>query len=663
MQPHEIVTSEQMLALNCVASAQIVALDVAAGRERRSMNGRIARSQDQSRSADSEHASQSGTPQRLLRQKLLAVNDLQEVLYCTGVPAILLDADLNVLLFTPATKTLFHVIASDIGRPLSALNSQAFDPALSKDAQRVLRTLDLDEREIQTESGAWYRRRIMPYHAEGTEGVVITFTDVSLQKNTTAALEYAKLEADEANAAKARALATASHNLRQPLQTLVLLQELLAKAVVGDKAEKLLGRFDEALGSMSSMLNALLDLNRIDARIVRAEFETFRIDAVLDRVTTELAYQAKARRIALRVLPCTLSVCSDPRLLEQAIRNLLANVLKFAGQGRVLVGCRRQGGRLSIQIWNDGGAIPEDQLLDIFEEGNQFDNSAQAPSLGRGLDLSVVQRLGMLMDHPVAAWTTLGKRSVFSINVEQSTGGMSAIVKDGMLHIPGVQRGDAVIAVGPVIYVVDGDREVRNAFRSMLEYDGHLVEEFGSAENFIDAFRPGRNACLLVEDNLPGISGLDLLKRLRDEGHSIPAIMVTARSDVPMAVEAMKAGASDYLEMPIHGVELLAQVGRALELSRNAGELTEWRKDAFDHIASLTMRQHQILDMVLAGHPSKNIAADLGISQRTVENHRASIMKKAGVKSLPALARLALAAAGTLMTNQSLAVISEVLTV
>jgi two-component system CheB/CheR fusion protein len=201
-------------------------------------------------------------------------------------------------------------------------------------------------------------------------------------------------------------------------------------------------------------------------------------------------------------------------------------------------------------------------------------------------------------------------------------------------------------AMVPVIYVVDDDSDVRQAIRSMLEHDGRLVEDFEDGESFLDAYRPGRNACLLIDANLPGISGLDLLRRLNKVGSQLPAVMITGQSDVPMAVEVMKAGASDFLEKPLHGVELLAGVARALELSRDSGKLTEWRKDAADHLASLTRRQHEIMDMVLAGHPSKNIAADLGISQRTVENHRASIMRKTGSRSLPALARLALAAGG-----------------
>jgi len=180
----------------------------------------------------------------------------------------------------------------------------------------------------------------------------------------------------------------------------------------------------------------------------------------------------------------------------------------------------------------------------------------------------------------------------------------------------------------------------------MLEHDGRIVKDYEDAESFLAAYRPGHDACLLIDADLPGMSGLNVLRRLKDAGHPLPAIMITGWSDVPTAVEAMKAGASDFLEKPIRGVELLRGVAHALELSRDSGKLTEWRKDAADHLAGLTRRQQQILEMVLAGHPSKNIAVDLGISRRTVESHRASIMKKAGVRSLPALARLALAATG-----------------
>ena len=197
----------------------------------------------------------------------------------------------------------------------------------------------------------------------------------------------------------------------------------------------------------------------------------------------------------------------------------------------------------------------------------------------------------------------------------------------------------------PVISVVDDDSHLCEGIRNVLEEDGRTVEDYATCEAFLEAYRPGREGCLLIDAYLPGMSGLELLRRLHDAGDRLPAIMITGNSDVPMAVQAMKAGASDFIEKPVSHSDLLASVERALEQSRDATKRSAWREDAANRVAGLTPRQRQIMELVLAGHPSKNIAADLGISQRTVESHRASIMKKTGAKSLPELARLALAAA------------------
>jgi two-component system CheB/CheR fusion protein len=172
-----------------------------------------------------------------------------------------------------------------------------------------------------------------------------------------------------------------------------------------------------------------------------------------------------------------------------------------------------------------------------------------------------------------------------------------------------------------------------------------IAKGYPSSEAFLKEYKQGGEACVLIDAYLPGMSGLELLQRLRAADDRLPAIMITGSSDVPMAVQAMKEGASDFIEKPVGRTELLAGVSRALEQSRDVGKLMAWRETAANHVADLTPRQRQVMDLVLAGMPSKNIAADLGISQRTVENHRASIMKKTGSKSLPALARLALAAA------------------
>ncbi|CAG0909220.1 unnamed protein product [Darwinula stevensoni] len=196
-----------------------------------------------------------------------------------------------------------------------------------------------------------------------------------------------------------------------------------------------------------------------------------------------------------------------------------------------------------------------------------------------------------------------------------------------------------------VVYVVDDDDMIRATLRDMLELNGFQVADYASSEDFLNVDHSAVDACLLVDAYLPGMDGLQLIETLNQRNQILPSIMITGRSDVAMAVTAMKVGAADFFEKPIAAPELLASIERVFERSKDANKAHAWHQSAMDHVAGLTLRQREIMDLVLAGHPSKNIAADLGISQRTVENHRAAVMKKTGSKSLPALARLALAAA------------------
>jgi two-component system CheB/CheR fusion protein len=195
------------------------------------------------------------------------------------------------------------------------------------------------------------------------------------------------------------------------------------------------------------------------------------------------------------------------------------------------------------------------------------------------------------------------------------------------------------------VFVVDDDRTLREAMGDLLQENGYSAELFADGLAFLETHRAGRAGCLLVDALMPGMSGIELIERLKDEGHHLPAIMITGAGAVAMAVQAMRAGAVDFIEKPVGHADLLASVKRALDHTRDTATLSASREMAAVSVASLTTRQRQILDLVLAGHPSKNIAADLGISQRTVDNHRAAIMRKTGSKSLPALIRTALAAA------------------
>jgi len=194
------------------------------------------------------------------------------------------------------------------------------------------------------------------------------------------------------------------------------------------------------------------------------------------------------------------------------------------------------------------------------------------------------------------------------------------------------------------IFVVDYECRDRAALSRMLHYNGYAVQAFASCSAFLDTFRPNTRGCLIVDALTLGVSGTDAIARLRDEGDGFPTIVISANVSASMVVQAMKAGAVDFIEKPIDRDELFASLRRALEQAREADGLSGLRRKAPDRIAELTPRQHQILELVLAGQSSKNIAVNLGINQRTVENHRAQIAKKAGARSLPLLVQTAIRA-------------------
>ncbi len=753
--------------------------------EYQSTNEELLTSKEELQAVNEELIAVNAELHEALERQRTTSNDLQNVLYSTDVATIFLDPDLKIHFFTPATKLVFNIIPGDISRPLADLQSLIPDDEMSADIDRVLHGGGAVEREIRTSSATWFCRRVMPYlrHDGKHEGVVITFIDITERKAAGLALEAAQRGSEAANAAKTRFLAAASHDLRQPLQTLTLLQGLLGRSVEGAKKKKLVALLDETLGAMSGMLSTLLDINQIDAGVIRPELTLIDLATLIEGLREEFNYHADAQGLTFRVMVAKgVTVCSDPRLLAQILRNLISNAFKYTRQGRVLLGCRRRGAMISIQVWDTGIGIPDVEIQAIFEEYHQVDNSARERSRGLGLGLPIVQRLANLLGHEVRVKSRPGHGSMFSIDVAiadakkplpvQAMDGQAAgpgrhrsgtillveddpavsklidlflndeghrvlIEKDGVealallartgaepdliltdYNLPnklsGLQLASAarrvlnrevpvIILTGdistetvqhvnaqncrymvkpvklnvlsqsiqsllpavelsfrqrplpngdagpgtsaPTVFVIDDDRHIRDAICAVMREDGRDAEGFADAETFLETYTPGREGCLLVDANLPGMSGLDLIQKLRGRGNELPVVMVTGNSDVHMAVEVMKAGAADFIEKPIEYPELLEIVDRALERSHDTAKLATWRDDAAGHINALTARQHQIMDLVLAGHPSKNIAADLRISQRTVENHRAAIMKRTGSASLPALARLAVTAA------------------
>jgi two-component system CheB/CheR fusion protein len=590
----------------------------------------------------------------------------------------------------------------------------------------------------------------------------------------------ANAQAQSASLGKSRFLAAASHDLRQPLQTLSLLQGLLAKKVKDNEALQLIARSDEALMAMSGMLNTLLDINQLEAGVIRPEIIDFPVNDLLESLKTEFGYHTKSKGLDWQVRPCSLAVRTDPRLLDQMIRNLLSNAVKYTRKGKILLGCRRRGGKLRIEVHDTGLGIPAGQLRAIFEEFHQVDNPARELSRGLGLGLAIVQRLADLLGLEVDVRSREGRGSTFSIDVPLTPAGARTAPRSAAMDLPETARqegsiliveddpglretlelfltaegyltssavdgedairlverqglrpdlcivdynlpreltglqtmtrlratlarsvpaliltGDistgtlreiaaqgydhrtkpvttddlshlvrrllanslstasdhasspppaAVAAHDELIFLIDDDNALRETLRDLLRAGGRSVEDFASAEAFLAAHRPDARGVLLVDAMMPGMGGLALLERLKATGYQLPAIVITGDGDVSMAVAALRAGALDFIEKPVGEKELLASIDRTLARFRQVARPSSQTAESATRLADLTARQRRILDMVLAGQPSKIIASELGISQRTVEGHRAAIMKKTGAKSLSELVRLAVAA-------------------
>ncbi len=190
------------------------------------------------------------------------------------------------------------------------------------------------------------------------------------------------------------------------------------------------------------------------------------------------------------------------------------------------------------------------------------------------------------------------------------------------------------------VFIVDDDAAVRDALQLLLRSVGLASEAYAAADEFLARFDPDRPGCLLLDVRMPGISGLELQQRLKDRMSSLPIIFLTAHGDIEMAVKAVKAGALDFIQKPFRDQDLIDKVHCAIrDDAQNRSQIRE-TAEIQSRIESLTPRERQLLEMVVAGRANKVIASDLNISQRTVEIHRARVMKKMKADSVTDLVRM-----------------------
>lgn len=193
------------------------------------------------------------------------------------------------------------------------------------------------------------------------------------------------------------------------------------------------------------------------------------------------------------------------------------------------------------------------------------------------------------------------------------------------------------------VYVVDDDQAIRHAMELLMKSVGLKYEIFHSGDDFLSGHDNLRAGCLVLDIRMPGLGGLEIQEKLNEMGSTLPIIFITGHGDVPMAVEAMQKGAVDFIQKPFRDQELLDRIGEALKTDQERRFAREEKSEVLEKVGKLTNRERQVLDLVVTGKPNKVIAYELGVSQRTVEIHRARVMEKMEAKSLADLVRMHLA--------------------
>lgn len=394
-------------------------------------------------------------------------------------------------------------------------------------------------------------------------GITCVISDIS-------ELHKARAAAEQANEAKTRFLAAASHDLRQPLHAIELFVAALEATVVDGEAHSLVADIREASEATGRLLNALLDISELDRGMLEGRFEAFCVQKVLDGLQRVYGQQAREKSLELRMVPCSQSVYSDPDLLERILGNLLSNALRYTAKGSVLIGCRRKGTKLRIEVWDTGPGIPEGERSKIFEEFHQLDNPARDRRKGVGLGLSIVRRLAKILGHDVYLKSWLGKGSLFAVELDL------AKVSEGELNPAATQARNGFSAEGLEVLVVEDDAQSQKAMSAALESWGCRVLVASDYEEACDLLSSqGTQIDIVIADyRLPkNLNGVEVAIRLRQDcGCKVPVLIVTAdQGSGPR--RQIEAEGFKSLRKPVKAMELRQALSGLLGKAQGVGQV------------------------------------------------------------------------------------------
>ncbi len=322
----------------------------------------------------------------------------------------------------------------------------------------------------------------------------------------------ALMVAERANGAKTHFLAAASHDLRQPVQSLVLLTSALAMRLGDHPAASLVGRIETSMDALCRLLDAILDVSKLDAGTVSPNVQPVALGAIFERLDAEYRLRAAEKGIGFRTVPNSLSLRADAALLERIIRNLVENALRYTDSGRILLGCRRQAGGVRIQVYDTGIGIPPEHLERIFHEFYQVSNHARDRGKGLGLGLAIVDRLARLLGYRVRVASWPGKGSCFTLEIGKSALPFST---DGAAA---PAEADSPESGGGTALVIDDDPLVREGMTLLIEDFGWRVLAADGAPAALTALAGSeRSPDLVIADYRleAGATGLDAIRAVK----------------------------------------------------------------------------------------------------------------------------------------------------
>lgn len=378
------------------------------------------------------------------------------------------------------------------------------------------------------------------------------YLDITDRKRIEGELNAAKEEAERADVAKSKFLAAASHDLRQPVQSLMFFIHVLSERLADHPTAGVVATMQQALDALKSLLDGILDLSRLDAGVIMPQIEPVRVDALLQRIEGEYTPRFAEKGLRLRVRRSDALVETDATLLGRILGNLVENALKYTGSGGVLVAARRRGRWLRIEVWDTGVGIAPGNLNDIFNEFVQLANPERDRSQGLGLGLAIVKRLARLLQHPMTVRSIPGRGSVFAVCAP-----LHSAPADQPVEPPAVPMGNRGVADTAVI--IDDDATVREGLAAMLEGWGHRVVAAadGDAAVAVLAGHDGRAGVVLADYRLGGgCTGVDAIDAVRKAcGWQVPAILLTGDTGSDLAQQAERAGFT-VVHKPVSPAEL-----------------------------------------------------------------------------------------------------------